>query len=294
MTDKNRGDMSTNGKTPIYEGKAKKLFEGPEPGTLIQHFKDDATAFNNKKKGTIQGKGIINNKISEFLMTRLNDMGIPTHFIRGLNMREQLVRAVDIVPLEVIVRNYAAGSFAERFGAFEGESLGSPLIEFCLKDDRLGDPFISEDHIFAFGVAQPEEVDEIRHYALRINDFLSGLFYGHGIRLIDLKLEFGRYYEGETEIIVLADEISPDTCRLWDLTTNDKMDKDRFRRDLGGTEEAYREVARRLGVLPSASVVETASFGDGKPEKKSAKKEVAKVTTKFAKKAKPTPPKKKK
>ncbi len=145
--------MSTPPKTPIYEGKAKKLFEGPEPGTLIQHFKDDATAFNAKKKGTITGKGIINNKISEFLMTRLNDMGIPTHFIRGLNMREQLVRAVDIVPLEIIIRNYAAGSFAERFGAFEGEALGSPLIEFCLKDDRLGDPFIAEDHIYAFARA---------------------------------------------------------------------------------------------------------------------------------------------
>jgi phosphoribosylaminoimidazole-succinocarboxamide synthase len=272
-------------KTPIYEGKAKKLFEGPEPGTLIQHFKDDATAFNAKKKGTIQGKGIINNKISEFLMTRLNDMGIPTHFIRGLNMREQLVRAVDIVPVEVIIRNYAAGSFAERFGAFEGESLGSPLMEFCLKDDRLGDPFISEDHMFAFGIAQPEEVDEIRHYALRINDFLSGLFYGHGIRLIDLKLEFGRYYEGETEIIVLADEISPDTCRLWDLTTNDKMDKDRFRRDLGKTEEAYREVARRLGVLPNMSVVEPVNFGEVSKKPKAKAKAAAKAAPKTAPKA---------
>lgn len=285
-------------KTPIYEGKAKKIFEGPEPGTLIAHYKDDATAFNNKKKGTIQGKGIINNKISEFLMTRLNDMGIPTHFIRGLNMREQLVRAVDIVPLEVIVRNYAAGSFAERFGAFEGESLGSPLLEFCLKDDRLGDPFVGEDHIFAFGIAQPEEIDEIRHYALRINDFLSGLFYGHGIRLIDLKLEFGRFYEGETEMIVLADEISPDTCRLWDLATNDKMDKDRFRRDLGKTEEAYREVARRLGVLPSVSVVEAAFDKPG--SKKSAKGKAAKGKGKPEAKAKTKPtaikpaPKKKK
>jgi phosphoribosylaminoimidazole-succinocarboxamide synthase len=281
------GVMSS--KTPIYEGKAKKLFEGPEPGTLIAHYKDDATAFNNKKKGTIAGKGIINNKISEFLMSRLNDMGIPTHFIRGINMREQLVRAVDIIPLEVIIRNYAAGSFAERFGAFEGESLGSPLIEFCLKDDRLGDPFIAEDHIFAFGLAQPEELDEIRHYALRINDFLSGLFYGHGIRLIDLKLEFGRFYEGELEVIVLADEISPDTCRLWDIKTNDKMDKDRFRRDLGKTEEAYREVARRLGVLPSASVVETPSFADVKSAKKPAKAKAAKAKAK----AKPAPKKKK-
>lgn len=287
-------------KTPIYEGKAKKLFEGPEPGTLIQHFKDDATAFNAKKKGTIQGKGIINNKISEFLMTRLGDMGIPTHFIRSINMREQLVRAVDIVPLEVIIRNYAAGSFAERFGAFEGESLGSPMMEFCLKDDRLGDPFVGEDHIYAFGIAQPEEIDEIRHYALRINDFLSGLFYGHGIRLIDLKLEFGRYYEGDMEMIVLADEISPDTCRLWDLNTNDKMDKDRFRRDLGKTEEAYREVARRLGVLPNVSVVEKASFGEtpakGKGKAKAAAKAPAKAKPGAKAKAtpkKPTPKKKK-
>jgi phosphoribosylaminoimidazole-succinocarboxamide synthase len=281
-------------KKPIYEGKAKKLFEGPEPGTLIQHFKDDATAFNAKKKGTIAGKGIINNKISEFLMSRLNDMGIPTHFIRGINMREQLVRAVDIVPLEVIIRNYAAGSFAERFGAFEGEALGSPLIEFCLKDDRLGDPFISEDHIFAFGVAQPEEVDEIRHYALRINDFLSGLFYAHGIRLIDLKLEFGRFYEGDAEMIVLADEISPDTCRLWDIATNDKMDKDRFRRDLGKTEEAYREVARRLGVLPNMSVVESGAFADVKSTKKAATKAVKPVAkAKATAKSKPTPKKKK-
>jgi phosphoribosylaminoimidazole-succinocarboxamide synthase len=255
-------------KQPIYEGKAKKLFEGPEPGTLIQHFKDDATAFNNKKRGTIEGKGVINNKITEFMMSRLNEMGIPTHFIRGLNMREQLVRAVDIIPLEIIIRNYAAGSFAERFGAIEGEPLGSPLIEFCLKDDRLGDPFIAEDHIYAFGLAEPEEVDEVRHYALRVNDFVSGLFYGVGIRLIDLKLEFGRYYDGDMVQVMLADEISPDTCRLWDITTNDKMDKDRFRRDLGKTEEAYREVARRLGVLPTGSVVESNAFG-GKAKAKS-------------------------
>ncbi len=271
-------------KTPIYEGKAKKLFEGPEPGTLIQHFKDDATAFNNKKKGTINGKGIINNKISEFLFTRLNDMGVPTHFLRGLNMREQLVRAVEIVPLEIIVRNYAAGSFAERFGAFEGEALGAPLIEFCLKDDRLGDPFISEDHIYAFGVAQPEEIDEIRHYALRVNDILSGLFYGHGIRLIDLKLEFGRYFEGDAEMIILADEISPDTCRLWDITTNDKMDKDRFRRDLGKTEEAYREVARRLGVLPNINVVEKTTLKDIKAAPKGKAKPAKPAPTKPKKK----------
>lgn len=295
-------------KTPIYEGKAKKLFEGPEPGTLIAHYKDDATAFNNKKRGTIQGKGIINNKISEYLMTRLGEMGIPTHFIRGLNMRQQLVRAVDVVPLEIIIRNYAAGSFAERFGAFEGEPLGAPLFEYCLKDDRLGDPFIAEDHIFAFGIADAEEMEEIRHFAMRINDFLSGLFYGVGIRLIDLKLEFGRYYEGEFEQIILADEISPDTCRLWDIATNDKLDKDRFRRDLGGEEDAYREVARRLGVLPSANVVEADVFAEkskrsasgktaaksGKPAKKPALKLPVKAAAKKpAVKASPAKPKKK-
>lgn len=236
-------------KQPIYEGKAKLLYEGPEPGTLIQHFKDDATAFNNKKKATISGKGVINNRISEYLMMRLAEVGIPTHFIRTLNMREQLVRAVEIVPIEVIIRNYAAGSFAQRFGAEEGEALGMPLIEFCYKDDRLGDPFITEDHIYTFDIAEPIEIEEIRHYAMRVNDFLSGLFVGIGIRLIDLKLEFGRLYEGDYVSIVLADEISPDNCRLWDLETQEKMDKDRFRRDLGQVGDYYREVAKRLGVL---------------------------------------------
>jgi phosphoribosylaminoimidazole-succinocarboxamide synthase len=261
-------------KTPLYEGKAKKIFEGPEPGTLIAHFKDDATAFNNQKRGTIQGKGILNNKISEFMMTRLLEIGIPNHFIKTVNAREQMVRAVDIIPLEVIIRNYAAGSFAERFGAFEGEPLGAPLFEFCLKDDRLGDPFVSEDHIYAFGLADPEELDEIRHFALRINDYLTGLFYGLGIRLIDMKLEFGRYYEGDMEQIILADEISPDNCRLWDIKTNDKLDKDRFRRDLGGEADAYQEVALRLGVLPPAGTVMETSFTPKK--KKSAKKPAAK------------------
>ncbi len=235
---------------PIYEGKAKQLFEGPEPGTLIQHFKDDATAFNNLKKGTISGKGVLNNRISEFLMLRLHDMGIPTHFIRSLNMREQLIKAVQIVPLEVIVRNYAAGSLVKRFGVTEGKALGHPLIEYSYKNDALGDPFVSEEHVFAFGWATPAEIDEIRMYAFRINDFLSGLFMGIGIRLVDFKLEFGRLYENEREHLVLADEISPDNCRLWDAKTGRKLDKDRFRQDLGQIEDAYREVARRLGVLP--------------------------------------------
>ncbi len=242
-------------KTPIYEGKAKQLFEGPEPGTLIQHFKDDATAFNNQKKGTIRGKGVINNRISEYVMTRLSEMGIPTHFIRTLNMREQLVRAVEIIPVEVIIRNVAAGSFTQRFGMEEGKMLGIPIIEYCLKNDKLGDPFISEEHIYAFSLAEPVEVEEVRMLSLRVNDFLCGLFTGLGIRLVDLKLEFGRIYDEEGRSrIILADEISPDNCRLWDMKTDEKLDKDRFRRDLGGVEEAYQEVARRLGVLPSADV----------------------------------------
>jgi phosphoribosylaminoimidazole-succinocarboxamide synthase len=244
-------------KTPIYEGKAKQLFEGPEPGTLIAHFKDDATAFNNQKKGTIRGKGVINNRISEYLMVRLGQMGIPTHFIKTLNMREQLVHAVEIVPLEVIIRNVAAGSFSTRFGLEEGQALGAPLIEFCLKNDKLGDPFVSEEHIYAFDIADPLEVEEIRMLSMRINDYLSGLFMGIGIRLVDFKIEFGRVYDEEGRSrILLADEISPDSCRLWDVHTDEKMDKDRFRRDMGGIEEAYREVAKRLGVLPNAEVAE--------------------------------------
>ena len=239
-------------KKPLYEGKAKKLFEGPEPGTLIQHFKDDATAFNNQKKGVINGKGVLNNRISEYLMTRLMEIGIPTHFIKSLNMREQLVRAVNIVPLEVIIRNVAAGSFAKRFGVTEGKVLGHPMIEYCYKNDALGDPFVNEEHIFAFGLAAPYELDEIRMMSFRINDFLSGLFMGIGIRLVDFKLEFGRYTDGDREYLVLADEISPDNCRLWDINTGYRLDKDRFRQDLGGIEGAYQEVARRLGVLPQS------------------------------------------
>lgn len=237
-------------KTPLYEGKAKQLFEGPEPGTLIQHFKDDATAFNNKKKGTISGKGVLNNRISEFIMLRLEEIGVPTHFIRTLNMREQLIRAAEIVPIEVVVRNYSAGGFAERFGIEEGLPLPRPIIEYFLKSDSLNDPMIAEDVIFAFDWADPMEIDEIRYLAFRINDYLTGLFRGAGLLLVDFKVEFGRVYnEDGYEGIVLADEISPDSCRLWDIRTGEKLDKDRFRRDLGKVEEAYQEVARRLGVL---------------------------------------------
>lgn len=275
---KKRKIYTMSPRRPIYEGKAKQLFEGPEPGTLIQHFKDDATAFNNVKKGTISGKGVLNNRISEYLMLRLHDMGIPTHFIRRLNMREQLIKAVQIVPLEVIVRNYAAGSFSKRFGVQEGKALGHPMVEYCYKNDALGDPFVTEEHIYAFNWCTPQEMDEIRMYAFRINDFLSGLFAGIGIRLVDFKLEFGRLYEREREMIVLADEISPDNCRLWDIKTGKKLDKDRFRQDLGHIEDAYREVAQRLGVLPNEST--ESSY-------------VIEVNTKVPEKKKPTTKKKK-
>lgn len=237
----------------LYEGKAKVLYEGPEPGTLIQYFKDDATAFNNQKKGVITGKGVLNNRISEFLMTRLSEIGVPTHFMRRLNMREQLVREVEIIPIELMVRNVAAGSLAKRFAVEEGTVLPRSIIEYYYKSDDLGDPMVTEEHITAFGWAGTQDLDDMVALALRINDFLIGLFLGVGVRLVDFKLEFGRLYNEHDEVqVVVADEISPDNCRLWDIRTNEKMDKDRFRRDLGGVEEAYQEVARRLGVLPEA------------------------------------------
>ncbi len=234
----------------IYEGKAKVLFEGPEPGTIVQYFKDDATAFNNQKQGVITGKGVLNNRISEFLMTRLSETGIPTHFVRRLNMREQLVREVEIIPIEVVVRNMAAGSFSERFKMDEGTPLPRSIVEYYYKNDELGDPLVTEEHITAFGWANPPEIDDMLSLSLRINDFLSGLFLGVGLRLVDFKLEYGRLYKDDQVRIVLADEITPDGCRLWDIKTNEKMDKDRFRRDMGSVAEAYQEVARRLGILP--------------------------------------------
>ena len=236
----------------IYEGKAKVIFEGPEPGTLVQYFKDDATAFNNRKRGTITGKGVLNNRISEYLMTRIGEIGVPTHFVRRLNMREQLIKEVEIIPLEIVVRNVAAGSMSKRLGIAEGTTLPRSIIEYYYKSDELDDPLVSEEHVTAFGWATPGELDELVSMALRINDFLSGLFFGVGIRLVDFKLEFGRLYDNEEVRLVLADEISPDSCRLWDVETNEKLDKDRFRRDLGNVPEAYQEVARRLGILPEA------------------------------------------
>ena len=236
----------------IYEGKAKVLFEGPEPGTLVQYFKDDATAFNNQKKGVITGKGVLNNRISEYLMTRLSEIGVPNHFVRRLNMREQLIREVEIIRVEVVVRNIAAGTLATRLGIPEATPLPRSIVEYYYKSDELGDPLVAEEHITAFGWATPQDLDEMMAMSLRVNDFLSGLFLGVGIRLVDFKLEFGRLFDNEEMRIVLADEISPDSCRLWDIKTNEKMDKDRFRRDLGKVEEAYQEVARRLGILPES------------------------------------------
>ncbi len=235
----------------IYEGKAKILYEGPEPGTYVQYFKDDATAFNAQKKATIEGKGVLNNRLSEFFMQGLTNIGIPNHFIRRINMREQLIRQVEIIPLEVIVRNFAAGSLSKRLGMEEGTALPRPIVEYSYKNDALGDPMVSEEYILAFGWANQQDMDDIVSLALRVNDFLSGVFYGVGIKLIDFKIEIGRIWDGDFMRLIVADEISPDSCRLWDIKTGQKLDKDVFRRDLGSLTDAYSEVARRLGVLPA-------------------------------------------
>ena len=237
----------------VYEGKAKTLYEGPEPGTLVQYFKDDATAFNNQKRGVITGKGVLNNRISEYLMVKLGEIGVPTHFVRRLNMREQLIKEVEIIPVEVVVRNFAAGSLVERFKLDEGAPLPRSIIEYYYKSDELGDPMVSEEHITAFGWATYQDLDEILNLALRINDYLQGLFTGVGLKLVDFKVEFGRLWEEDEDVrIILADEISPDNCRLWDAKTSEKFDKDRFRKDLGNVQEGYAEIARRLGILPEA------------------------------------------
>ncbi|WP_039017702.1 phosphoribosylaminoimidazolesuccinocarboxamide synthase [Halocynthiibacter namhaensis] len=234
----------------IYEGKAKDLFEGPEPGTLVQYFKDDATAFNAEKHDTIDGKGALNNILSEYFMNGLTQIGVPNHFIKRLNMREQLIRSCEIVPLEVIVRNYAAGSMSKRMGIEEGTQLPRPIVEFSYKDDALGDPLVPEEYIIALNWASQQDLDDIISLALRVNDFMSGVMYGVGIKLIDFKIEIGRVWEGDFMRLIVADEISPDSCRLWDIKTGEKLDKDVFRRDLGSLTDAYTEVARRLGVLP--------------------------------------------
>ena len=237
----------------IYEGKAKILYEGPEPGTIVQYFKDDATAFNAQKKDVIEGKGVLNNRLSEFFMTGLGQIGVPTHFLKRLNMREQLVRSCEIVPLEVIVRNYAAGTMSERLGSEEGTQLPRPIVEYCYKDDKLGDPLVTEEHIAAFGWASQQDMDDILSLALRVNDFLSGVMLAVGIRLVDFKIEIGRIYDGDFMRLIIADEISPDSCRLCDIETGQKLDKDVFRRDLGNLADAYTEVARRLGVMPKTA-----------------------------------------
>ena len=245
----------TTRRKKIYEGKAKILYEGPEPGTLIQYFKDDATAFNAQKKAVLEGKGVINNRISEYIMTRLNSIGVQNHFIRRLNLREQLIKEVEIIPLEVVCRNVAAGSLSQRFGLPEGQPLPRSIIEFYYKDDKLHDPLVSEEHITAFNWASTQEIDDMLAMTLRVNDFMTGLFGAVGISLVDFKIEYGRFWEGEFARVLLADEISPDSCRLWDSATNEKLDKDRFRRDLGNVIESYTEVARRLGIMKEMPTV---------------------------------------
>lgn len=227
----------------VYEGKAKKVFKTSDPEIYIVDYKDDATAFNGLKKGTIEGKGVINNRVTNFLMRMLEEKGIPTHLVRELSPRETAVKKVSIVPIEVIVRNIAAGSLSKRLGLAEGTKLAKTVLEYCYKDDALGDPFINEYHIYALDLATADELALIAKYAFGVNDILSAYLADLGIELIDFKLEFGRTSDGT---LVLADEISPDTCRFWDAKTGEKLDKDRFRRDLGNVEGAYQEILRRL------------------------------------------------
>ena len=227
----------------LYEGKAKKVYATSDDNLYIVSYKDDATAFNGLKKGTIAGKGVINNRMSNMLMQMLEKQGVPTHFVRELSDRETLVKKVSIVPLEVIIRNVSAGSFAKRYGVREGIVFDAPTIEFSYKNDELGDPLLNRYHALALKLATAEEIDTIERYAFRVNEVLKAYFLKLNITLVDFKLEFGRLPDGS---IVLADEISPDTCRFWDVNTGEKLDKDRFRRDLGGVEDAYNEVMRRL------------------------------------------------
>ena len=230
----------------LYEGKAKRVFLTEDPEVVIVSYKDDATAFNGEKKGMISGKGVVNNRMTNHVFKKMEKEGIPTHLVEELNDRETAVKKVEIVPLEVIVRNVAAGSFSKRMDVEEGTELLCPILEFSYKNDELGDPFINDDYALALGLAEQEEIDTIRTYAKKVNEFLKGYFLDAGMKLIDFKIEFGRLPDGT---IILADEVSPDTCRLWDVDTNEKLDKDRFRRDMGNVEEAYEEVFRRLGLL---------------------------------------------
>lgn len=235
----------------IYEGKAKILYEGPEPGTLIQYFKDDGGAVSTPRPGAAtEGKGVLNNRLSEFFMSGLNSIGVPTHFIRRINMREQLVRMVEIIPIEVVVRNFAAGPISQRLGIPEGTPLPRPIVEYYYKDEKLGDPMVAEEHIIAFGWAGQQDLDDMVALALRVNDFLSGVMMGVGIRLADFRLEIGRIWEGDFMRLIVADEISPDSCRLWDLRTAEKAEG-MPAAEPGPLADVYTELARRLGVLPS-------------------------------------------
>ena len=251
----------------LYEGKAKIIFATQDKNLVIQHFKDDATAYNNQKKDIIDGKGILNNRISEHILTNLNQVGIKNHLVKRLNMREQLVQIVDIIPIEFIVRNIATGSLTKRLGIEDGTVLEYPLIEYCLKNDELGDPLVSREHILAFKWMDDFEIDFVTDELRRINDFLQGMFRGVGIKLVDFKVEFGRIEKDGKKDIILADEISPDTCRLWDATTDKKMDKDRFRKDLGNLVEAYQEVARRLDILHEQSNIRPLKYSKPKAVK---------------------------
>ena len=251
----------------IYEGKAKIIFATSDKNLDIQHFKDDATAFNNQKKDVIDGKGILNNRISEHILTNLNQVGIKNHLIKRLNMREQLVQHVEIIPIEFIIRNIATGSLTKRLGIEDGTVLEYPLVEYCLKNDELGDPLISKEHILAFKWMDDFEIDFVNNELARINDFLQGMFRGVGIKLVDFKVEFGRLEKNGKKDIILADEISPDTCRLWDATTDKKLDKDRFRKDLGNLVEGYQEVARRLDILHEQSNIRPLKYSKPKAVK---------------------------
>ena len=244
----------------LYEGKAKVIFATDNKDFVIQHFKDDATAFNNQKRAKIEGKGVLNNRISEHILTNLDQVGIKNHLVKRLNMREQLIKHVEIIPIEFIVRNIATGSLTKRLGIEDGTILEDPLIEYCLKNDELGDPLISKEHIYTFKWSTKKEIEKIDKQLLRINDFMVGMFRGVGIKLVDFKVEFGRIKNNDKTNVLLADEISPDTCRLWDNKTDKKLDKDRFRNNLGNLIDAYQEVAKRLGILHEQSNIRAVNF----------------------------------
>ena len=253
----------------LYEGKAKIIYETKDKNLVIQHFKDDATAFNNLKKAKVEGKGVLNNRISEYILSNLSQCGVKTHLVKRLNMREQLIKKAEIFPIEFIVRNVATGSLTKRLGIPEGTILEKPLLEYCFKNDELSDPLISKEHILTFGWATEKELNLIDKSTLRINDILSGMFRAINIKLIDFKIEYGKVWNKDIEKkeIVLADEISPDTCRLWDAKTEKKLDKDRFRKDLGNIIQAYQEVARRFGIMPEETNISEVNFGKTIPIK---------------------------